>query len=119
MRALLLRYPREENNAETVRTILGAFPAVDRRGSARELSSNYHALSRLGSRGLAEPLSERELEVLRLLRAGMSDKEIAGKMFITVSTVKRHTATIYGKLGVHNRTDAVVLAESLGILAPG
>ena len=119
MRALLLRFPREDSSAGTVRTILGAFPATDGRNSVRELLAGYHAMSKLGDHGMVEPLSARELDVLRLVRKGMSDKDIASAMFISVATVKRHTATIYGKLGVHNRADAVAVAESLRILSPG
>lgn len=118
MRALLMRYPKQASNGETVRTILNAFPVADPRGDAHSARSNYRTIAQLGEHGIVEPLSARELDVLELLRAGMSDKEIAAAIFVAVSTVKRHTATIYGKLGVHNRVDAVVLAEALGILAP-
>jgi LuxR family maltose regulon positive regulatory protein len=65
---------------------------------------------------LVEPLSERELEVLRLIAAGLSNREIAQELFIAVGTVKRHTNHIYGKLGVHSRTEAVARARELGLL---
>lgn len=65
---------------------------------------------------LVEPLSERELEVLRLVAAGLSNREIAEELFITVSTVKSHTNHIYGKLGVRNRTAAAARAKELGLL---
>jgi LuxR family maltose regulon positive regulatory protein len=65
---------------------------------------------------LIEPLSEREREVLQLIAQGLSNHEIAQRLFISLSTVKRHTANIYGKLGVHNRTHAVAQARTLGIL---
>jgi LuxR family maltose regulon positive regulatory protein len=61
-------------------------------------------------------LTPRELEVLRLLDSPLSAKEIAKRLFITVSTVKRHTGGIYQKLGVHSRRRAVARAKSLGIL---
>lgn len=64
----------------------------------------------------AEPLSERELEVLRLVAAGLTNAEIAGRLFIAVSTVKSHTNSIYGKLGVKNRTQAVARAQEMGFL---
>ncbi|MDY6875407.1 MAG: LuxR C-terminal-related transcriptional regulator [Chloroflexota bacterium] len=65
---------------------------------------------------LIEPLSERELEVLRLIAAGLSNPEIAEELVIAVSTVKSHTNHIYGKLGVKNRTQAVARARELDLL---
>jgi LuxR family maltose regulon positive regulatory protein len=65
---------------------------------------------------LVEPLSDRELEVLRLIAAGLSNREIAGKLVITPGTAKWHTNNIYGKLGVHSRTQAVARAAELGLL---
>jgi LuxR family maltose regulon positive regulatory protein len=65
---------------------------------------------------LVEPLSERELEVLGLIAEGLSNREIAHRLFISPKTVKRHTSSIYGKLGVHSRTQAVAKARTLGIL---
>ncbi len=65
---------------------------------------------------LVEPLSERELEVLRLLAAGLSNPEIAEQLYIAVSTVRSHCKSIYGKLNVHKRWDAVHRAQELGLL---
>jgi LuxR family maltose regulon positive regulatory protein len=65
---------------------------------------------------LVEPLSERELEVLRLVAAGLSNREIAQELVIAVSTVKSHTNHIYGKLGVKNRTQAAAWAKELNLL---
>lgn len=65
---------------------------------------------------LFEPLSERELEVLRLVAAGLKNKEIAGRLFISQNTVRFHTKNIYGKLDVHNRTQAVTKARELHLL---
>jgi LuxR family maltose regulon positive regulatory protein len=65
---------------------------------------------------LVEPLSERELEVLRLVANGLTNQAIADELFIAVSTVKSHTNSIYGKLGVRNRTQAVAEARALGLL---
>jgi len=66
---------------------------------------------------LVEPLSDREIEVLGLLAEGLSNPEIAQRLFISLPTVKSHTRNIYGKLGVHSRKQAVVQARALGILA--
>jgi LuxR family maltose regulon positive regulatory protein len=65
---------------------------------------------------LIEPLSERELEVLRLLAAGLSNREIGAELFLAVGTVKKHTSNIYGKLNVHKRTQAVARARELGLV---
>ena len=67
---------------------------------------------------LIEPLSERELEVLGLIAEGLSNAEIARRLYISLSTVKGHTTNIFGKLGVRNRTGAVTRARSLGLLPP-
>ena len=65
---------------------------------------------------LAEPLTEREIEVLLLIGAGMKNQEIADHLFISLSTVKRHIANAYGKLGVSYRTGAVARARELDLL---
>ena len=65
---------------------------------------------------LVEPLSERELEVVRLVVAGISNKEIADQLVITVGTVKNHMSNILGKLGVRNRWEAARRVEELGLL---
>jgi LuxR family maltose regulon positive regulatory protein len=63
-----------------------------------------------------EPLSERELEVLRMIARGASNQAIAGALYVTVGTVKRHVNHILGKLGARNRTDAAARARALGLL---
>jgi LuxR family maltose regulon positive regulatory protein len=65
---------------------------------------------------LVEPLSERELEVLRLLTTHLSSTEIAQELFISVNTVRSHIKSIYGKLDVHRRQDAIQRARELELL---
>jgi LuxR family maltose regulon positive regulatory protein len=65
---------------------------------------------------LVEPLSEREIEVLQLIAEGLTNQEVASRLYLAVSTVKVHTRNIYGKLGAHHRADAVARARALGIL---
>ena len=91
------------------------------RAYARRLLSlfgDHEAAAPSGDRGagLAEPLSEREREVLRLLATEMSGPEIARLLVVSLHTVRTHTKRIYTKLGVNSRRAAVVRAEELGEL---
>jgi LuxR family maltose regulon positive regulatory protein len=70
----------------------------------------------LVSRSLIEPLSEREREVLQHFAEGLSNQEIASRLSLSPHTVKVHSRNIYGKLGVHNRMQAVARARALGML---
>jgi LuxR family maltose regulon positive regulatory protein len=81
----------------------------------RREQENLH-LSASIRQPLIEPLSERELEILRLIAAGMSNGEIAEKLVVTVGTVKWHLNNIYGKLDVRSRTQAVARVRELGLL---
>jgi LuxR family maltose regulon positive regulatory protein len=65
---------------------------------------------------LVEPLSRRELEVLHLVAQGKTNKEIAQQLIVAPGTVKAHTASIYRKLDVANRTEAAARARQLGLL---
>lgn len=65
---------------------------------------------------LVDPLSERELEILTLIAAGLKNKEIAGRLVISLNTVLYHNKNIYGKLGVRKRTQAVAKAQELGLI---
>jgi len=73
-------------------------------------------LSRSVAHLLVEPLTDRELDVLRLIVAGLSNPEIAEELFIAVSAVKSHVNHIHGKLAVSNRVDAVTQAQALGLV---
>ena len=66
--------------------------------------------------GLIEPLSERELDVLRLLGSDLDGPDIARELVVSLSTVRTHTRSIYAKLGVNNRRAAVRRAEELDLL---
>jgi LuxR family maltose regulon positive regulatory protein len=65
---------------------------------------------------LIEPLSQRELEVLHLMALGRTNREIARQLIVAPGTVKAHTASIYRKLNVANRTEAATRARQLGLL---
>jgi LuxR family maltose regulon positive regulatory protein len=102
-----------------------------RQAAAREIRLNYvskllaalenetadrQRASRLASLPLHKPLSERELEVLRLLRTSLSTPEIARELYVSANTIRTHTRHIYAKLDVHSRSEAVARAEELGLL---
>ena len=64
---------------------------------------------------MLEPLTEREVAVLRLLRGSLSRREIAAELHLSVNTVKGYTASLYRKLAVDSRADAVARAAELGV----
>jgi LuxR family maltose regulon positive regulatory protein len=83
-----------------------------------ELATAPVSRSPAGRGGLVEPLSERELEVLRLLPGELDGPGMASHLFVSVNTVRTHTKNIYAKLGVNNRRAAVRRGRELGLL-PG
>ena len=90
-------------------------------GQLADLSALFDSSTSSGqvldlSASLIEPLSDRELEVLGLIAQGLSNREIAEALVLSLPTIKWHTSNIYGKLGVGNRTTAVVRARELQIL---
>jgi LuxR family maltose regulon positive regulatory protein len=66
--------------------------------------------------GLIEPLTEREMEVLRYIAEGCTNPEIAGRLFVSPNTLKAHSQNIFMKLNVHNRLQAVNRARELGLI---
>jgi len=65
---------------------------------------------------MIEPLSPRELEILRLIAQGLSNREIGERLFLALDTVKGHNRRIFEKLQVKNRTEAIARARELGLL---
>ncbi len=106
--------------------------ARDQRGPARDVDPGYLAglLRACGQAsaappsrrataalpGMAEPLTDREAEVLRLLAAGRSNQRIARELVVALDTVKKHVTHVLGKLGAANRTEAVARARQLGLI---
>ena len=88
-------------------------PASPDRPAPRQLPGSSPLVEPLS---LIEPLSLRELEVLKLIEAGNSNQDIAGQLFISVPTVKRHISNIFAKLGVNSRTQAVALSKELKLI---
>jgi LuxR family maltose regulon positive regulatory protein len=95
-----------ESSLAYVNALLAAFPG---RGPAPANAPPAPA-------ALLEPLTTRELDVLRRLAAGASNAEMARDLFVEASTVKTHLANLYGKLGAHSRGQAVARARDLGLL---
>ena len=91
---------------------------------ARRLLSAFEAEVPRGTVGrqwppgesLVEALSERELDILKLVAKGLSNQEISQRLFLALSTVKGHNRVLFGKLHVQNRTEAVTRARELGLL---
>jgi len=102
MADLLLQALAQGKSVDYVRRLLAAFPP-GRASSARRPE-------------LVEPLSDRELQVLRLLATHLSNAEIGEQLTISVNTVRFHARNIYAKLNVHARSDAVQRARELGLL---
>src|SRR5688572_3484510 len=82
---------------------------------AQKLLNAFESGGPTGSR-LAPPLTERELEVIRALAQGMSDRQIAGTLGISEKTVRHHTSNIYRKLHIFDRTQAVIYAIREGVI---
>jgi LuxR family maltose regulon positive regulatory protein len=81
----------------------------------RLLTSSAADVGAASRQDLVEPLSERELDVLRLLRSDLSGPDIARELVVSLNTVRTHTKNIYAKLGVNNRRSAVRRADELGL----
>jgi len=90
--------------------------AAFRPGEARAVPPQVIPAAEVAAPELAEPLTERELQVLALLAAGISNQQIASELVVALETVKKHVSHILGKLGAANRTQAVARARALGLL---
>lgn len=112
----LLKRARPEQIVQAVRTVARGdslvFPSAIRQLAAAHRGSGGDALAGAG-------LSEREAEVLRLVAAGLSNGEIAEKLFLGHETVKTHVGNLLTKLGVRDRTQAVIAAYESGFISPG
>ncbi len=109
IRHLLSRIPAESSVKAYAERVLAGYGRDTSAGSAT-------AVRREPYDGAAVALSEREREVLTLIAAGLSNQEIAGRLVISLPTVKTHVSNIFNKLGVNSRTQAIAHAEAMGLI---
>jgi LuxR family maltose regulon positive regulatory protein len=102
--------------AELLEKVLDTKTAVPRAYMKKLLSAFRLNKLAIEDDALVENLSERELYVLRLIAAGLSNKKIMEELFLSLSTVKTHIRNIYSKLNVHSRTEAIIKARELNLL---
>jgi LuxR family maltose regulon positive regulatory protein len=110
---LLRQVIKKGSQREFARRILSIMEAEESR--ERPAGKNKTGKLDLGAE-LPESLSERELEVLRLLNSKLSVPEIAEELTVSPSTVRTHVRVIYSKLGVHGRLEAIQKARELGLI---
>ena len=104
--------------ADAIRTV-HAGGALIQPSVARKVVAEFARLAppaRDAGAGLAEPLSERETEILRLLAEGLTNREIAERLSLAQGTVKNYVTTILDKLGARDRTQAALRARELGLI---
>ncbi|RNG12987.1 response regulator transcription factor [Streptomyces botrytidirepellens] len=115
----LLKRARADDLVQAVRLVARSdsllFPAAVRALAAEHAAA---AGDRDAARALRDRLSEREADVLRLMAAGLSNAEIAARLTVGPATVKTHVAAVLGKLGVRDRTQAVIAAYECGFVRP-
>ncbi len=117
MRALLAQLSAARpGRQDPARRIDPGYLAVLLRASGQADAVPPRGRAAAATPGLVEPLTDRELEVLRLLAAGRSNQRIAHDLVVALDTVKKHVTHLLGKLGAANRTEAVARARQLGLL---
>ncbi len=84
---------------------------------ASKILTAYEAEAGVAQQGLIEPLTERELEVLEYIAQGLTNPQIAERLYLSPNTLKAHAQNIFSKLGVHNRVQATNKAKALGLLS--
>ncbi len=116
-RGFLLKDVSLERLTSAIRTLASGGSAIDPALTERLLHHSEAMECAFSSLEPPEPLTERELEVLRLMAAGHSNREIAGLLGVTEGTVKNHVSNILSKMGVRDRTRAVLKALEAGLLS--
>ena len=117
-RGYLLKDVSGHDLAEAIRTVIGGGTLIEP-SVARKVVAEFARVAspvRKADAGLAEPLSEREIEILSLLALGLSNREIAERLSLAQGTVKNYVTTILQKLGARDRTQAALRARELGLI---
>lgn len=104
------------DEGETMKTLLRSVKEAALQAYITKLLAAFEKTSAVDQFSLIEPLTEREIDVLKLIAAGMSNPEIAEKLVLSVGTVKTHVKHIYGKLNVDDRVKAAGMARELGLM---
>ena len=119
------------DEGEPMRLLIARLPAPGRKAAPRPRSATERlpgqtpgSLRATGTpcpqaktpAGAVEPLSQRELDILRLIAQGLSNREIGARLFLALNTVKGHNRVIFDKLQVESRTEAIARARELGLL---
>jgi DNA-binding NarL/FixJ family response regulator len=124
-RGYLLKDISSEEMAQAVRRVAAGEALIEPRLTRKVLAefsrlataSDQHAPSRTAPDGLVVSLTEREREVLNALAHGLSNREIAEQLVITEGTVKNHVSSLIDKLGVRDRTQAILKGQELGLIS--
>jgi len=119
-RGYLLKDAEYEELSQAIRTVAKGESLLQPQITTRVLKEfsrlSSMAASRPKPQALAEPLTDRELEVLRLMASGASNQDIAAALYIGLGTVKHHVRAIFSKLGARDRVQAVLLAQELHLV---
>lgn len=117
-RGYLLKAVSSEELATAIRTVAAGGALIDP-SVTRKVMAEFARSARTpcaGTSELIEPLSDREVEVLRLIANGYTNKEIASRLYLAEGTVKNYVTSILGKIGARDRTQAALRAQELGLL---
>ena len=114
-RGYMLKNISSDDMAQAIRTVAAGGTLIQP-SLTRKVVAELNRLSATPTPQLEIPLTEREIDVLRCIAAGLSNREIADKLVITEGTVKNHVSNILNKLDVRDRTQAILRAQSLRLL---